>query len=222
MRLKNSPQVQKDHYSFDFYSSERRYISYFHQVKNVMYFVTHENVKNILIAGKGDGIVQKILEAYSELFGLNLSIKTFDIAADLHPDILGDLVDIKKLVNTQVDIILCCQTLEHLPLKESLHVLEQMGDISKYVIISVPYKSITFRACLKVPLLNEFEILIKIPIWKNKKGMVDSRHYWEIGYGISIKKFNEALIRLGYKIISAYVIKKDGFKQFFVLESAQK
>ncbi len=187
-----------------------------------MHFVEHENAKNILIAGKGDGIVQKILEAYSELFELNLFVKTFDIAEDLHPDILGDLVEIKKLVKTHVDIILCCQTLEHLPLKESLHVLEQMRDISKYVIISVPYKAVTFRACLKVPLIKEFEILIKIPIWKNQKRMVDSRHYWEIGYNISIKNFNEALIRLGYKILSAYVIKKDGFKQLFVLESGAK
>lgn len=187
-----------------------------------MHFVEHENAKNILIAGKGDGIVQNILEAYSELFELNLSVRTFDIAEDLHPDILGDLVDIKKLVTTHIDIILCCQTLEHLPLKESLQVLDQMRDISKYVIISVPYKAITFRATIKLPFVNEFEVLIKIPIWKNKTGMVDSRHYWEIGYNISIKKFNEALIRLGYKIISAYVIKKDGYKQFFILESGVK
>jgi hypothetical protein len=94
-----------------------------------------------------------------------------------------------------------------------------MREISKFVIISVPYKSITIRGTLKIPLVKEFEFCIKIPFWQNRKGMVDSRHYWEIGFNISLKKFKETLIIMGYSIISSYVLKKDGYKYFIILES---
>ena len=222
MREINQPQVNKNHYSFENYSSERRFISYYHQVNNVMKFVENNHASNILIAGKGDGIVQRILETYSNLFKLNLSVKTFDIAEDLDPDILGDLIELRNYVREQYDVILCCQTLEHVMLDEAFQILEQMRFTSRFVIISVPYKAFTIRGCLKVPFIDEFEFLIKIPLWKNKKGMVDSRHYWEIGYSISKRKFKKEIRKIGYGIISDYVIKKDGFKQFFVLESGNQ
>jgi hypothetical protein len=219
MRNINTPQVNKLHYSFTNYSSERRYLSYYHQVNNILLLVETRKASKILIAGKGDGIVQKILEAYNDLFDLKLVIKTFDFAKDLHPDILGDLVEIDKLVNEQYDIILCCQVLEHLPLEDSISVLSQMRGISKFVILSVPYKAITIRGTLKVPLIKEYEFCIKVPFWQNRNGMVDSRHYWEIGFNISLKKFIETLKKMGYSIISSYVLKKDGYKYFIVLET---
>jgi hypothetical protein len=221
MRDSNAPQVNKQHYSFGDYSSERRYLSYFHQIKIIMQLVEQKNASKILIAGKGDGVVQKILEAYNELYDLNLVIRTFDFAEDLHPDILGDLLDIGKLVSEQYDIILCCQVLEHLPFDESVQVLSQMHGISKYVIMSVPYKAITRRGTLKVPLINEFEFCLKVPIWHNKKGMVNSYHYWELGYSISVKNFKNILQKIGYHIMSAYLLKKDGYKYFILLESGR-
>jgi hypothetical protein len=219
MRKINTPQVDKEHYSFRNYSSERRFISYYHQVNNVMRFVEQNGAKTILIAGKGDGIVEKILQTYSDLLGLNLTITTFDFAEDLQPDIIGDLIELEKIITKKFDIILCCQVLEHIPLKESLDILSQMKRVSSFVIISVPYKAFTIRGTLKIPLLKEFEFCLKIPIWDNKSGMVDSRHYWEIGYSISLKGFIAALKSIGYTIVSSYVIKKDGFKCFFLLES---
>jgi hypothetical protein len=221
MRETNTPQVDKQHYIFSFYSSERRYLSYYHQIKNIMHFVEQKKATKILIAGKGDGVVQKILEAYNELYDLHLVVKTFDFAEDLHPDILGDLLDIGKLVSEQYDIIVCCQVLEHLPFDESVQVLAQMREISKYVIMSVPYNTITLRGTLKVPLLKEFEFCMKIPIWRDKKGMVDSRHYWELGYSISLKNYKKILQKIGYHPISSYVLKKDGYKYFILLESGR-
>lgn len=220
MRIINTPQVNNLHYSFSNYSSERRFLSYYHQVKNIMHLVNTNNASKILIVGKGDGVVQKILEAYNDLHNLHLVIKTFDFAMDLHPDILGDLVEIEKLIVDQFDVILCCQVLEHLPLKESLSVLNQMKKISKFIIVSVPYKAITVRGTLKLPIINEFEFCIKIPYWQTRKGMVDSRHYWEIGFNISLKKFKETLEQMSFKILSSYVLKKDGYKYFIVLETS--
>ena len=219
MRKINNPQVDKEHYSFSNYSSERRYISYYHQINNMMQLINGHGAKKILIAGKGDGVVQKILEAYNELLNLDLTIKTFDFAQDLNPDFLGDLVEIEKIVAEKFDIILCCQVLEHIPLEEALSVLSQMKKIARFVIISVPYKAITVRGTLKIPLIKEFEYCIKIPIWDSKTGMVDDRHFWEIGFNISLKKLINKIRGLGYDILSSYVVKKDGFKYFFVLGS---
>jgi hypothetical protein len=187
-----------------------------------MYFIDHKNARKILIIGKGDGVVQKILEAYSELGNLNLIIKTFDFAEDLHPDILGDLVQINNLIKEKFDVILCCQVLEHLPINEAFLVLDQMQQISKYVIMSVPYKTITIRGTIKVPLLKEFEFCIKVPIWHQKKiGMVDTRHYWELGFSKSVSDFKKELNKIGFNIISSYTLKKDGFKYFLILESGK-
>lgn len=222
MRPLNNPQVEKSHYTFDTYSSERRYLSYYHQVKNVMHYIDSENAKKILVAGKGDGVVPKILEAYSEMNKLDLEIKTYDFAKDLQPDFLGDLMQIDKIIKEKFDVIICCQVLEHIPLQEAISVLEKMHDISRAVVMSVPYKTITVRGTLKVPILKEFEFCVKIPIWKNKKGMVDSRHYWELGYSISLADFKMKLRSIGYTIKSSYVLKKDGFKYFFVLEAGKK
>ncbi len=219
MRNVNSLQVNNLHYSFNNYSSERRYLSYYHQIKNIMFLVETKKATKILIAGKGDGVVQKILEAYDELFNLKLVVKTFDFAEDLHPDILGDLVEINNLITEKYDIILCCQVLEHLPFEESLLVLAHMQKLSRYVILSVPYKAITIRGTLKMPLLQEIEYCLKVPFWQNRKGMVDSRHYWELGFNVTLKKYKETIKKIGYCIISSHILKKDGYKYFFLLES---
>lgn len=222
MRVFDHPQVEKTHYDFDFYSSERRFLSYYHQVKHVLHFVDKENARKILVAGKGDGVVPKILEAYSDLNNLDLCIKTYDIAKDLSPDYVGDLIHLESKVKEDVDVIVCCQVLEHLPLDEALLVLQQMNRISKFVIMSVPYKSFTIRGTLKIPFVKELEYCVKIPIWKNRKGMVDSRHYWELGYSISVRDFIRKLKSLNFTILSSYILKKDGFKYFIILKTSRE
>jgi hypothetical protein len=135
---------------------------------------------------------------------------------------LGDLVQINNLIKEKFDVILCCQVLEHLPINEAFLVLDQMQQISKYVIMSVPYKTITIRGTIKVPLLKEFEFCIKVPIWHQKKiGMVDTRHYWELGFSKSVSDFKKELNKIGFNIISSYTLKKDGFKYFLILESGK-
>ena len=131
-------------------------------------------------------------------------------------------MQINNLIIGKFDVILCCQVLEHLPIEEAFLVLDQMQQISKHIIMSVPYKTITIRGTIKIPLLKEFEFCIKVPIWHQKRiGMVDTRHYWELGFSKSVSDFKKELNKIGFNIISSYTLKKDGFKYFLILESSK-
>lgn len=215
----NSLQVDKSHYLFQTYSSERRFTSYYHQVKHVLGIITEHGGTKILVAGKGDGVVPKILEAYSDLLELGLIIHTYDFAEDLRPTYLGDLVEIEKIVTQKYDIIVCCQVLEHLPYEQAVAVLRSMSKLAKHVVLSLPYKTLTFRGTLKIPVFPELEFCIKIPIIKNTKGMVDERHYWELGASISVANFKKELKALNYEVRQAYTIKKHGNIFFLILNS---
>lgn len=218
-RAINKPQVSSLHYHFGNYSSERRFISYYHQVDNVLHFVEYSQVKRILIIGKGDGVIPKILEAYSILMNLDLTIHTFDFAEDLNPDYLGDLLELNKIVTEKYDLILCCQVLEHIPQNEALSVVSMMRNISRYVVLSLPYKGLTFGGTFKMPIFHEWEFCIKIPIFKSFGNMVDERHYWELGASISVSKYKKQITELGYKLLNSYTLKKHGFMYFLILES---
>ena len=213
------PQVDKSHYTFNFYSSERRFVSYYHQVNHILHFV-EAGARKILIVGKGDGVVAKILEAYDALEKYGLTIHSFDIAEDLFPDYLGDLVEIDTIVKEPYDVIVCCQALEHIPLHEALDALTKMRTIAQNFVISVPYKAITVRGCIKFPLIQELEFVIKIPIIKASGEMVDDRHYWELGASISVREFKQQLETIGFDILKAYTLKKHGFIYFLVLQRA--
>lgn len=218
-RKKNTTQVDKSHYVFQAYSSERRYVSYYHQVGNVFEFISKNAAKKILIAGKGDGVVPKILEAYDELLGLDLTIHTYDFAADLKPHYLGDLANIGKTVTEKYDVVVCCQVLEHLPMIEAMDVVAQMRKLSRYVILSLPYKAITVRGSFKMPVLPELDFCLKVPVFKQSGSMVDDRHYWELGCSISVRNFKKEMTNLGYKVLKSYILKKHGNIYFVVLES---
>ncbi|MBM3138611.1 MAG: class I SAM-dependent methyltransferase [Chloroflexi bacterium] len=213
------PQVTKAHYSFQEYSSERKYINYYHQVKNASDLILHSQSKRILVAGKGDGVVPKILEAHNNIHSLGLTIHTFDFAQDLSPDYLGDLTEIDKVVSNDYDLVLCCQVLEHLPFEGALMAVAAMSRITRYLIISLPYKALTFRGSLKVPVLPEFEFCLRIPLVKRGEGMIDERHYWELGATLSVAKYRLHLRDSGFEIINSYIIKKYGANYFFILRS---
>ncbi len=217
IRKTGETQVDNTHYKFQTYSSERRFISYYHQVKNVFRFIELDGARRILVIGKGDGVVPKILEAYSELFGLDLVIDTFDFAADLNPTYVGDIVEINTIVQEKYDVVVCCQMLEHIPFAQALDAMKHIRNITKFAVISLPYKAFTIRGSLKVPVLPEFDFCIKIPIIR-KKGMVDERHYWELGCSISVSDYKQKLEEVGYTVVDSYILKKHGNHYFLVLK----
>lgn len=151
--------------------------------------------------------------------GIDLVIHTFDIAQDLKPDYLGDLLELNEIIMDEYDLILCCQVLEHIPQDDALRVISMMKNTSRFLVLSLPYKALTLRGTLKAPVFPEFEFCIKIPIMRSFGDMVDERHYWELGASISVSKFRQQIKKLGYRILDSYILKKHGNIFFLILEA---
>lgn len=212
--LRSNLQVSKSHYKFKKYSSERRFISYYHQFKNALEL----KPKRILLIGVGDNIVPGMLRSYSQLFDPDLQVKTFDLDPSLKPDYIGDVGDIKKIVRQKFDLIICCEVLEHLTFKKAIATLESLKELGEYLILSIPYSALTFRIAGKFPIFPSFDICFKIPLIRTKR-KINKEHYWEIGTSLSRQSFSSYLERKGFKIIKSYLVKKHGSHYFYVLKS---
>ena len=75
------PQVSPDHYIDQLYDSKERFISYWHQINEVISL----NPKEVLEIGIGNGFVSRYLREKK------LNVTTIDIAPDLRPDVAGSI-----------------------------------------------------------------------------------------------------------------------------------
>ena len=204
-------QVEKEHYDFLSYLSKARWNSYYHQIEEVL----KNNSQNALIIGKGDGIVPDILKKQIE------EVKIFDIAEDLQPDYLGNILEMSNIINKKFDSILCCQVLEHLPFDKFEQCISELSKVTdKQVIISLPQKNIFFNIGFKIPKIPKIDINIYIPrFYKNftfeKDG--NGEHYWELNVKnypvIRIRKILEKYFILK----NEYTVKENSYHRFFIL-----
>ena len=88
------------------YDSKGRFYSYWHQI----YEIIKLRPNKLLEIGKGNGFVSGYLKEK------RIDLKTLDINVKLNPDIVGNVLDI-PLVDDAVDVVSCCEVLEHLPYK---------------------------------------------------------------------------------------------------------
>lgn len=96
-------QVKEGHYNFLGYVIKERWISYWHQIVEVL----NLNPKNLLFIGVGDSIVSSILKEQG------IELITVDIDANLNPDIVASIDKLPFLDNT-FEVAIACQILEHI------------------------------------------------------------------------------------------------------------
>lgn len=205
-------QVEKEHYNFLSYLNKARWNSYYHQIEEVL----KSDSKSVLIIGKGDGIVPNILEEQVE------KVKIFDIAEDLQPDYLGDILELSNIVDKKFDSILCCQVLEHLPFNKFEQCIYELSKITNnQIIISLPQKNILFNIGFKIPKIPKIDINVYIPkFYKNfvfeKEG--NGEHYWELNVkNYPVNKIRKILKK--YFILKReYTVKENLYHRFFILE----
>ena len=126
--FESRPQVTASHYSSRAYNSKERHNSYWHQVDEVLAL----EARTALEVGPGAGIVTDWLRR------AGVQVTTVDMDPALDVDLRGSVTDL-PLDQGAVDVVLCCQVLEHLPFEEVGTALAELGRVARSgVVVSVP------------------------------------------------------------------------------------
>lgn len=189
------------------YDDKRRWASYWYQIKEILDF----NPKEVLIIGKGNGLVSE----YLKLAGIKIVI--LDIDETLKPDVVASVLKM-PFADNEFHAVLCAQVLEHLPYEDFFKAISEIKRVTKIgAVISLPHFGPTIRFLFKFPLFPEIKFMIKLPY--PKKHQFKSEHYWEIGKrGYSLKKIKKEIIKSGTMIEKDYIVFENPLHHFFVLK----
>lgn len=206
-------QVDPNHYFRESYDSKERFISYWHQINEIIKL----RPKKVLEIGIGNGFVSKYLKER----GIN--IITLDIDRRLNPDVVGSILNI-PFTDKSFDVVACYELLEHLPYENFRKALYEIFQVSNsYAILSLPDTSKVYRIDVQIPKIGEIKRLLYLPRRKMPVHNFDGEHYWEIGkFGYSLKKIVEDIQRAGFEIKKTYRVFEFPYHRFFVLRKLKK
>lgn len=193
-------------YSFSRYVHYGRWGSYWHQIDETMRL----QPQNILIVGKGDGIVAEVLKEYVP------ELSTLDFDPALKPDIVASVEKI-PLADGGFDVVVCCEVLEHLPFEKFAGNLAELARVSRrHVVLSLPHFGPRTQLFLKLPLLPEIRLAFKIPV--PLRHLYNGEHYWEIGKrDYPVRRIRDAL-RPYFTITREFIPFDNQYHHFFILE----
>lgn len=118
-----------------------------------------------------------------------------------------NILDISSADLEGQDILVCCETLEHLHFPDVENVLQTFhASKAEWLLISVPYRcmSIDIRL-IRNPFSSLFNWIVKLPTKQFqhfKPHPEPYGHKWELGYkGYPLEKLTDALSRSGFKVV---------------------
>ena len=121
---------QRSRFNFRRDVKKKRWISYFHQIDEILSF----HPANILEIGVGFSLNGHICKHEG------VGYKGMDIRADVNPDIVGSITDI-PLPDKSIDVVCAFQIIEHMPYENFTKALSEMCRVAKKgVIVSLPRK----------------------------------------------------------------------------------
>jgi len=206
------PQVTPDHYTGLSYDSKERFISYWHQINEIILL----KPVRVLEIGIGSGFVSRYLKEHK------LNVTTLDISHDLYPNVAGSVLAI-PFNDESFDVVSCCEVLEHLPYNKFSNALKEIRRVSqKYVVLSLPDVTTVYRVHIEPPRIKPIKILVNHPFHRPVDHVFDGEHYWEIGKkGYSRKQIELDITNSGFSIINAYRVYEFYYHRFFILEKSE-
>ncbi|MEK7602498.1 MAG: class I SAM-dependent methyltransferase [Patescibacteria group bacterium] len=166
----DAPQTDKSHYAIGSYGFEGRFVSYFHQLHEVLSL----KPRTILEVGVGDRVFGDFIRNNT-----GVGYTSVDIAPDLHPDVLGSVTKL-PFADNSFDVVCAFEVLEHLPFEEFDVALSELARVAKRaVILSLPHFGPMLSFSLKVPFIPQLQCAVKLPV--SRTHAFNGQHYWEIG-----------------------------------------
>jgi len=204
-------QVEPEHYLIQYYDNKERFISYWHQINEIITL----KPQTILEIGMGNGFVAKYLK------DRKFNIITLDIDTRLKPDIAGNVLAL-PFYNGVFSLVSCCEVLEHLPYHSFITTISELVRVSRfYIVLSLPDITPAYRLYLHIPKLIKIKQLLTIPGIRKICHEFDGYHYWEIGkdkYPLNriINDIKE--VKPSVEIIKTYRIFEHHNHRFFILK----
>ena len=198
--------ISKEKYGFSKYDHKNRWISYWHQIDEVLEL----KPQSVLEIGVGNKVVSNYLKDQG------VKVVTLDIDPNLKPDVTASAVKM-PLDSDSFDVVLCAEALEHLPFEQFEESLKELKRVSKKnIVLSLPHFGHSLKFSFKIPFIKEKKISVRLafPI----KHEFNGEHYWEIGKrGYPPKKIRN-ILRKYFKIRKEFIPFENQYHHFFVLE----
>lgn len=197
-----------DYQNFSKYSHKSRWISYWHQIDEVLGL----KPGNVLEIGIGDKTVASFLKSRG------IVVTTLDINEELKPDVVGSVLTMPFQDNS-FDVVLCAEVLEHLPFEKFAEGLKEIKRVSKKnVVLSLPHFGHSVKFSFKIPLIKEKKFAIRIGFPTEHR--FNGEHYWEIGKrGYPLAKIRK-IIKNHFKIKKEFIPFENQYHHFFILKKA--
>ncbi len=199
-------QVSKIAYRFFSYAHPGRFVSYYHQLAEVLALTP----RSVLEIGVGGGVFRDYLKGNT-----NTSYTSVDVADDLHPDVVGDVTKL-PFADNSFDVVCAFEVLEHIPFERFEKALSELSRVSRHaVVLSLPHFGPPVKFLLKIPFLPEASFAFKIPFLR--KHTFNGQHHWEIGKkGYSVRMIR-GIIQKYFMVEKEFVPFENQYHHFFVL-----
>lgn len=171
--LERELRMSREEYFSDLYFSLPQLCSFAHQLN----FIHSMRPTSAIEIGLGNGFVSSFLRRSG------LSVVTVDINPELEPDICAPLSEVHKHIDKKMDLVICCEVLEHMPLEDldsNLDYLKTLGD-RLFMTLPNSMRSWGLAGLVSLPKLGlkQFDLNIDIPFRRN---LDNSCHFWEVGF----------------------------------------